>query len=147
MKKVIFSVIILTSIFVACKKDDPAAPVCNKTMAQVAANYKISKVQLSLTGSGTNDITSTYLSDDCLKNGVFQLKATDSTLLYIQTPTATCTGSGSGYWLIRNDSLYITHSGSSTTEIEGKITSWDCTNLVIDENFGAGSYIFTLTKQ
>ena len=148
MKKVILSVIVLSSILIACKKDDePTPPVCAKTMAGIAANYKMTRVDFTVAGI-TTDVTSSYLSDDCARNAIFQLRATDSTVLYSQPTTPTvCPGSGSGIWLVRNDSLYVSTNGSAVSDIEGKITGWDCTTLTVVEDLGAQSYKLTLTKQ
>ena len=145
MKKMILSAIVLSSVLMSCKKDDPA-PACEKTVAGIAANYKITKVEI-VSSTGNSDITSTYL-DACKKDGLYQLK-NNNTLTYTEAGSS-CTDSGTGSWNVVADKITIIASGGLGFT-NAPITGWDCTTLVITQDIDlAGTPVngkFTFVKQ
>ena len=145
MKKIILSALILGSLVVSCKKDDPV-PTCEKTVAGISANYKITKVEIVST-SGNSDITSTYL-DACKKDGLYQLKSNNS-FIYTEAGSS-CTGSGTGSWNVAADKITIIGSGGLQFS-NSPITSFDCTTLTVTQDIDlAGTPVngkFTFVKQ
>jgi hypothetical protein len=146
MKKTILSVIILTAFsgLGSCKKEKD--PGCEKTVAGIAANYKLTKVE-TVSTSGNNDVTDTFL-DACKKNAFYSLK-TDKTVMYTEI-SSSCTGSGNGTWDVNNGNITITGPGGFQFS-NAPIESWDCSTLKITQTINvAGSTVngrFTFVKQ
>lgn len=142
MKKIILSAIILASV-ISCKKDED--PKCEKTVAAIAANYKLTKVE-TVSSTGTSDVTPTFLTD-CQKNALYLLK-TDKSFTYTEI-SSTCTDSGIGTWDVTSSTITI--SGAGYTFNNAPIESWDCTNLKVTQTGTLGSATvnlrFTFVKQ
>ncbi len=143
MKKIILSALIIAS-FAGCKKDND--PTCEKTVAAIAANYKLTKVE-TVSSSGSSDVTNTFLTD-CQKNAFYGLK-TDKTFTYTEI-SSSCMGSGSGTWDVTSSTITITGSGGYVFD-NAPIESWDCNTLKITQSISfAGNTInarFTFVKQ
>ena len=144
MKRTSLILLALAIFVISCKKDD-APKVCASTVAEIAGSYKITKVMATISGVGTTDITSTALSNACRQSGVYQLNA-DRTLIYSEN--ASCSSSGSGSWNVSADSsITVSHNGGGL-DFEGKVKSFNCTNLVINEDSGGGNSVeYTITRQ
>ncbi len=144
MKRTSLILLALSIFAFSCKKDD-APKVCATTIADIAGSYKITKVMATISGFGTTDITATALPDACRQSGVYQLNA-DRTLIYSEN--ASCSSSGSGSWNLSADSsITISHNGGGL-DFDGKVKSFNCTNLVINEETGGGNSVeYTITKQ
>ncbi|MFT3911012.1 MAG: hypothetical protein QM737_16455 [Ferruginibacter sp.] len=148
MKKIILFAIVVSTM-VSCKKE--SGPSCEKTVAKIAANYKLTKVE-TVSTTGTSDATDTYL-DACKKNSFYSLK-TDNTYTYTEI-NSTCTGSSTGTWSIgSNNTIKITRTtGTGGFEfIDAPIESWDCSTLKITQSLTSGGGVnvnlrFTFVKQ
>lgn len=141
MKKIIFSLLVGSVLFSSCKKDD--APTCETSVAGIAATYKLTKIELVATGGGTSDVSSVYLTDDCLRNAIYLLKP-DRNLVYTEV-SSSCTGSDTGNWNVADNKLTIT--GTPFDFTSAPIDSWDCTTLKIKRTESLGSLVFSFTKQ
>jgi len=148
MKRIILGIMVLATV-ASCKKDKND-PNCEKSVAGIAASYKITKATVKMNAFPESDITTT-LFDACELNGVYQLKS-DKTVIYTET-AAGCTGTGVGTWDVVGGNITITFAtgggidfpySATTTAISG----WDCTTLVLSEEPVAGQvYKYTFTKQ
>lgn len=145
MKKYLFATLVLTTAFVSCKKKDSTPSTCDATVAAVAGNYKITKITLTVAGIST-DATSTFLSETCLRDNVFQLKA-DKTLVYADAGTA-CSPSaaGTGTWDIVSGKITITHDGDGIVVADATITN-NCSSFTATETDSGTSIKYTFTKQ
>ena len=148
MKRIILSLIVLSSVMISCKKDDAPA-TCEKTVAGIAANYKITKVEL-VTSTANSDITDAIL-DACKKNAIYQLKANNS-FIYTEIGSS-CTGSNTGSWNVANNAISIV-SGTGSGAISftnAPITGWDCSTLTVTQDIvfvgTASNAKFTFVKQ
>ncbi len=143
MKKFVLSLLVCSIAFVGCKKKSEDAPVCETSVAAIAAAYKITKVVANPPGISPLDITNTYLSDACSASGSYQLNANKSV---VYSETASCLANGSGTWDVVGTTITITHDGDGA-DFSGTVTSFDCTNLVIRDATSGTTLDFTLTKQ
>ena len=148
MKRIILSLIVVSSVFISCKKDKAPA-TCEKTVAGIAANYKISKIEIVST-SGNTDITNTIL-DACKKDAIYQLKANNS-FIYTEIESS-CSGSSTGSWNVANNAISIS-SGTGSGAISftsAPITGWDCSTLTVTQDIlfvgTASNAKFTFVKQ
>lgn len=148
MKRIILALMVLATV-ASCKKDKNNDPNCEKTVAGIAASYKITKAVVVLTGLPEQNVTNS-LFGACELGGVYQLKS-DKTVVY--TETATCAGNGVGNWDVVGGNITITFTsgnGSDFPMLAGTATvsGWDCSTLTISEVPAAGqTYKFTFTKQ
>ena len=135
----------------SCKKDKND-PSCEKSVAGIAATYKITKVTVKVPNFPEQDVTNSMF-DACELAATYQLKS-DKTVVY--TESAACGGSGTGTWdVLTGGNITWSTSGNSfdfptgasaTTAISG----WDCTSLVLTEVVSGGggqTYTYTFTKQ
>ncbi|MEO6489424.1 MAG: lipocalin family protein [Ferruginibacter sp.] len=142
MKKLILAVCVLASL-ASCKKDDNNNNNCEKSVAGIAATYKITKAVIVATGIPDQDVTTSWLTD-CERNGIYILKS-DKTLTY--TESGTCSDSGTGVWDVVDGKLTLTSTGG-TYDFSGKtISSWDCTTFVVSDDLGGATYKIYFTKQ
>ena len=143
MKKLFFSVLVVSALFTNCKKKDDAATTCDATVAGIAANYKITKKVFVTTG-GSIDVTTTQF-DACQLAGVYQLKS-DKTIIYTETG-ASCTGSNTGTWDVVSGKITLSGGSLDLTGTANSVAN-NCSNIVITEDLGSGSSeVYTLTKQ
>jgi hypothetical protein len=143
MKKIILASLVILSALVSCKKDSTTAPVCEKTVAGIAANYKITKVEV-VNGSSATDITTTVL-DACKLGAIIQLK-TDGSIVYTEVGSS-CTGSGTGTWAVAANTISIAVTGAPFNVTGASITSWDCSTLVVTDASATPDARYTFTKQ
>ena len=140
MKNYFFAAIAASAILFSCKKNDKET-TCEKTVAAIAGNYKIS----SMTVVGVS-VVDQYM-DACQKDDVYQLKA-DKSVVYDDAGTQ-CSPSGddTGNWDVVNGTLTITQSIGGGMEFNGTVVN-NCNSIVVTENLG-GNYVLgtTLTKQ
>lgn len=147
MKKFILPAFAFVLALSSCKKDDPA-PSCEKTVAGIAGNYKVTKLEQVVGGMST-DVTTSVLSA-CQLGGVFQLKS-DKTFIYTEAGGA-CTDNGVGTWDVVGGALTVTGTSGGSYDIDNAtITSWNCSTLVASESANLGGvtieYRATMTKQ
>ncbi|MEO6253346.1 MAG: hypothetical protein ABIO79_08580 [Ferruginibacter sp.] len=148
MKKIILGIMVLATV-ASCKKDKND-PSCEKSVAGIAASYKITKVTVKSTGLPETDVTSSVYNA-CELAGVYQLK-TDKSVIYSET--LACGGSGIGTWdVLAGGNFSMTFvSGNGTdfpnTAATTSISGWDCNTLVLSEVPTPGqTYNFYFTKQ
>ena len=147
MKKVLFGLLILGAA-ASCKKDKKNE--CASTVAGIAANYKITKVEGDYPSPlPVQDLTDATL-DACEKSGIYALKS-DKTFTYTQTATG-CSDNGAGTWDIVDNKITISfNSGSGpifTSFSSTPITSYDCTTFVATQDQGSSiSLKYFFTKQ
>ena len=148
MKRIFLALMVLATV-ASCKKDKND-PSCEKSVAGIAASYKITKATVAMTGFPETDVTSSVF-DACDLNGVYQLK-TDKTVIYTETAVG-CTGSGIGTWDVVAGNITITFTTGTGTEFPNsatttEISGWDCNTLVLSEVPTAGqTFKYTFTKQ
>lgn len=139
MKNYFFAAIAASALLFACKKNDKET-TCEKTVAAIAGNYKVTKITLA-----GQDITNQYFSEACLKDDVYELKA-DKSVVYTDAGTVCASSSsGTGTWDVVSGRLTVTHSGDGD-DFDGNVTN-KCNGIEISESFGGQSLVFTLTKQ
>lgn len=146
MKKMFLAALVISSVFVSCKKDSD--PVCEKTVNGIAGSYKLTKVELVVSGT-PSPITLT----SCESGAIFRLNA-DKSVIYTEAGSA-CSGSFSGTWDVVNNKLSISKSitsgGSVIVYDNAIIDSWNCTDFVfyVDVVISGtpGKYYRTFTRQ
>ncbi len=146
MKKIILLAFTATALFSACKKKNDTPKTCDVTVARIAGNYKITRIELLVNGtpSGT-DVLANYL-DPCERDDIYQLKA-DKTLIYQDAGTlCSPTSAGTGTWDITGGKLRMVNSGAGIDINSGTVNNY-CTNFTADDNFGGLSIRYTFTKQ
>jgi hypothetical protein len=145
MKKLLILAVAASATFASCKKKDDVK-TCDVTVAGIAGNYKLTKMELIANGvpSGTDILSQFY--DPCERDDIYQLAA-DKKVTY-QDAGTTCSPSsaGTGTWDVVNGKLVITHTGSGTDITSGTVKH-NCSNIVVDDNFGGASFRYTFTKQ
>jgi hypothetical protein len=146
MKKVLFTLLVGSLVLGSCKKkDDDTPPVCEKTAAGIAGNYKVTKIEIN-TGAGFSDVTNVFF-DACEKDDVYKFNA-NGTFEYQDAGTVCSpSGSGTGTWSVTNGKLTaVTNTGNSIDFISATINSNDCTTIVVEETQqGIGTKV-ALTK-
>jgi hypothetical protein len=145
MKKMLFSLLLISTVMVSCSKDD-AAPSCATSVSGIAGSFKITKKELVANGIST-DITSGLSS--CILSGIYRLNA-DKTATYTEAGSS-CTDSWSGgSWDVVSNKLII-KDDANTELYNATISSWNCSNLLISESGNVGGQIVnnvtTFTKQ
>jgi hypothetical protein len=140
MKNYFFAAVAASALLFSCKKNDKET-TCEKTVAAVAGNYKIT----SMTMAGVSVIDQ-YL-DACQKDDVYQLKA-DKTIVYDDAGTqCSPSGDGDGTWDVVNGSITITQSSGNVVEFSGTVTN-KCNSIEVAEDFGSNVKLITIfTKQ
>ena len=147
MKRIILALVVLASV-ASCKKDKND-PNCEKSVAGIAATYKLTKITVKMSGFPETDVTSSML-DACELAATYQLKA-DKSVIYSES--AACGGSGTGTWdVLAGANITISTNGNSmdfpSTAATTSIAGWDCNSLVLTEVPVAGqTYTYTFTKQ
>jgi hypothetical protein len=142
MKVVCISLLAII-IIASCKKKDIAT--CETTMAEIAGNYKLSKLEkVYYNPDAIQNVTNTLTP--CELSAVYVLK-TDSTAVY--TEPGTCTGNSTGSWYTQGAGMFIFFSSGNGSKINSaSFTSWDCTSLVLTTMYPtvAYNYRYTLSK-
>lgn len=138
MKKNILAVLVIIIAFTACKKDPAPAPkVCGKTVADIAGNYALIKIELA-SGTSYSDITTTYLQP-CQLDDKLMLNASGVAGFVDEGTICTPNGSRNGIWSITTDGK-ITIAGGSISVTSADIVSFDCNTLVLLSNQNYGGY-------
>lgn len=140
MKNYFFAAIAASALLFSCKKNDKET-TCEKTVAAVAGNYKIT----SMTVAGVSVMD--QFMDACQKDDVYQLKA-DKTIIYDDAGTqCSPSGDGAGTWDVVSGTITITQSSGSGMEFSGTVIN-KCNSIEVTEDFGGSSKIITtFTKQ
>lgn len=139
MKNYFFTAIAASALLFACKKNDKET-TCDKTVAAIAGNYKITKVMVN-----GQDQTGAFISENCVKDDIYQLKA-DKSLVYVDAGTA-CSpaGDGTGTWDVVNGTISIDHDGYGVT-LDGAVSN-KCNRLEVTASEFGVTYVVTFTKQ
>jgi len=117
---------------VSCKKDPIAAPKsCGKTVAEIAGNYSLTKIELA-NGTMFTDVTTTYLLP-CQLDDKLMLNANGVANFVDEGTVCTPSGSRNGNWTLSADSK-ITIAGGSISVANADIVSFDCNILVLLAN-------------
>ena len=144
MKKILILTFGAIAIFSSCKKKDDTPATCEVSVAGIAGNYKLTKIEAVAAGSAT-DVTSSLI-DPCERDDIFQFNSNKS-LTYQDAGTACSpSSSGSGTWDVTGGKLVVTHSGNGPDIVSGSVTN-NCTNMVVDDSFGGATFRYTFTKQ
>lgn len=140
MKNYFFAAIAASALLFSCKKNDKET-TCEKTVAAVTGNYKIT----SMTVAGVSVMD--QFMDACQKDDVYQLKA-DKTIIYDDAGTqCSPSGDGAGTWDVVSGTITITQSSGSGMEFSGTVNN-KCNSIEVTEDFGGSSKIITtFTKQ
>jgi hypothetical protein len=139
MKNYFFAAIAASALLFSCKKNDKET-TCEKTVAAIAGNYKITKVTVA--GQPATDL---YFSEACQKDDVFQLKA-DKTMTYSDAGTqCNPADNGTGDWDVVNGRIIITHTAGAD-DVEGNVIN-KCNGFDVTEDMGGYQFVITFTKQ
>ena len=141
MKSILtFGISCIILLFTSCKKESTSANKCYVSVANIAGFYKIKSVT-----KGGVDVTSVFLTS-CQQGAQFELYA-DKTFVYNEL-VPTCTGSGFGNWSLdlTNNTLTINSTGNPIVITNAKISSWDCTTMVIKVTASGSEYTVTIEK-
>ena len=135
---------ILVFIFLAgCRKKTDN---CHDTIADIAGQYKLTKLEQVVPSTGmAQDITAALSS--CQLSGTYTLMA-DNTINFAEP--ANCTESGNGRWSVEYGN-FISMFSSGGGRLAGLLTSivtWDCKTLVLITHYPDASTNdrFTLTR-
>jgi hypothetical protein len=132
MKKNVLFFFALILAFSACKKDPVStAKVCQKTVADIAGNYALLKIELA-SGTTFSDITTTYLQP-CQLDDKLMLNANGVAGFVDEGTICTPNGSRNGTWSITTDGK-ISIAGGSISVTSADIESFDCNTLVLLAN-------------
>ncbi len=143
MKKVFIPALGLVALMASCKKSD-SNKSCEVSVAAIAGNYKVTKIETVVAGTAS-DVTTTFL-DPCERDDIYQLK-TDKTVVYQDAGTVCSpSGAGTGTWDVVSGKLTISHSGSGP-DVAAATVSNNCSSIVAEESFGGGSLRVTMTRQ
>jgi hypothetical protein len=139
MKKISILALAAVTLLASCKKNKDAES-CEVSVAGLAGNYKISKVEV-VSSIITTDVTATFLQS-CERDDIYQLKA-DKTLVY-QDGGVSCGGSATrnGTWDVVNGKLTI--NASAGGDVSGGSVTNNCSSFVTEET---GSVRTTFVKQ
>jgi hypothetical protein len=134
MKKLLFGLLSLSLLATACKKDKDAPAI---TKENIAGTYKLISIKASLNGSGELDADD---REDCEKDDLYKINA-DNSFNYVDAGTA-CDPAGdfnTTYALNGNEI-----SSEDFADLNGTITSFDGTNLVITITYQEGDMTATI---
>lgn len=144
MKKILILALSAAAIFSSCKKKKDTPATCEVTIAGIAGNYKLTKIEAVAAGVAT-DVTNTYL-DPCEKDDIYQFN-TNKSFTYQDAGTACAPSSaGTGTWDVTGGKLVLTHSGNGPDIVSGTVKN-NCTNIVVDDLLGTAVLRYSFTKQ
>jgi hypothetical protein len=148
MKKLFILVSVFLFLSTACKKSSSSGTTCDKTVAGIAGDYGVTKIQSSLLG----DITNTVLPDPCDRDDKVQLKADKTVNLVDAGTVCSPANTGSGSWDVVSGKITISAPFLPIAITNATITSYDCHTLVITADvpsvppFPASTVVLTLNK-
>jgi Lipocalin-like domain len=121
MKKLVFGLISFTLLATACKKDKDAPAI---TKENITGTYKLITVTASVNGSPQLDADE---REDCEKDDLYKLNA-DNSFNYVDAGIA-CDPAGdiNATWQLNDKQI----SSEDYPQIDGTITSFDGTNMVV----------------
>lgn len=129
----------LSLIISSCKKTNAGGGSCTTSVANLAGTYSFVKIEATLVGSNTfGDVTSTVLTP-CQLDDKIVLNADGSAVYQDAGTVCSPPGDGTGNWILSGNVI----SSSVGPGINGTISSFDCTNLVLVDT--SGSYVYRLT--
>ncbi len=138
MKKIFFAAIAASALLFSCKKNDKTS--CDSTVAALAGNYKLTKITVN-----GQDVTSTLISEDCVKDDIYQLKS-DKSLVYDDAGTnCSPAGDGTGNWDVVNGTISIDHDGYGVT-FDGTVKN-NCKTFEATATESGVTYVLLFTKQ
>lgn len=147
MKKILSLSFALLALTVTSCKKEKNDPACEVSVAGIAANYKVTKVEL-VSASGNTDVSGSFLTD-CSRSGLYQLRS-DRTTNYVEIASS-CTGSGPGTWNVTGNNFSLTNTGDGFNFTNAPITLWNCSAFQVNQSQTVGSvileYKYTFTKQ
>ena len=139
MKNLFFAAIAASALLFSCKKNDKET-TCASTVAALAGNYKLTKVTVN-----GQDVTSSIVSEDCVKDDIYQLKA-DKSLVYDDAGTeCSPAGDGTGNWDVVSGTISIDHDGYGVT-FDGTVKN-KCNAFEATATESGITYILTFSKQ
>jgi Lipocalin-like domain len=144
MKKILILALGAIAIFSSCKKKKDTPATCEVSVAGIAGNYKLTKIETVAAGIAT-DVTNSLL-DPCEKDDVYQFNSNKS-FTYQDAGTACSPSSvGTGSWDVTGGKLVLAHSGNGPDITSGSVTN-NCTSMIVDDSFGGATLRYTFTKQ
>jgi hypothetical protein len=137
------TVVAISTMFFACKKEKDSTPGCPVTMENLSGSYKLTALQYKASANATPADYLAYL-DDCEKDNIISLKS-DGTYKEDDAGTV-CTPSetAEGTWQLNGKTLI------SDGTLNGTIASFDCKSLIfyVDNALKQGDRLtYTLEKQ
>lgn len=138
MKNYFFAAVAASALLFSCKKNDKTS--CDNTVAAIAGNYKLTKITVN-----GQDVTSTFISEDCVKDDIYQLKA-DKSLVYDDAGTiCNPAGDGVGTWDIASGTISIDHDGYGVS-VDGTVKN-TCKGFEVSQTQSGATYTVFFTKQ
>jgi hypothetical protein len=139
MKNYFFAAVAASALLFSCKKNDKET-LCDNTVAALAGNYKVTKVTIA-----GQDVTNTLISEDCIKDDIYQLKA-DKTVTYVDAGTkCNPAGDGTGDWDVVSGTISIDHTGYGIT-VSGTVKN-KCNGFEVSQTQSGVTYLVSFTKQ
>ena len=134
MKKMLFGLLALTLLATACKKDKDAPAI---TKENIAGTYKLMTIKVTLNGSPEMDADE---REDCEKDDLYTLNV-DNSFGYTDAGTV-CDPAGdfTATYALNGSEL----SSEDFADLNGTITSFDGTNLVLTVNGQEGDMTYSI---
>lgn len=143
MKKVLFALSALVILATSCKKDKDDDAQVTPTTQNLAGTYKVTKIEMQVTGQPAVDMTSQFNSqlEPCQKDNVHKLNA-DLTYQWVDAGTKCDPDeSYSDTWSLTNSTTIVVDDATYT------IKSFNGSTLVLSEDMGGAATIYTYVKQ
>ena len=135
MRKLVLGLAVIAA-FASCKKSDTPANNCTASTSTIAGTYKISAIKYKADAASTEQDLFSNLPD-CQKDDTYQLNA-DGTVVFADAGVSCGLPPSPGLptnWTLESNNTII-----KMAEFSLKISSFDCTTLVVTESdtFAAG---------
>lgn len=129
MKTKMFVSSVLLCILFSCKKQDNTKTNCDKTVASIAGNYSIIKLEVGTNGTFM-DITNQL--ESCQLDDKLSLQQDGVSVYHDLGTVCSPPGTNTGSWSISSSGKMTINSNGTAEDIStADITSFDCSTLVL----------------
>jgi len=146
MKKIFLLSILISMVFISCKKDSNKAP-CTLSSSSLVGNYKITSYLMTMNGQTIDVFTDTSFSPICQRDDIYTINAngtmTQSEGAISCNPPST---GGLGNWSLNGTNFTLSTDSTSPAQ-SYTISDFSCTSFKLNLADSSSSMAITMTRQ